>query len=293
MNVILEELSETAMRAVAMVRNSLTLIANDYLPKIFVAAVILFAGWLAAVVIRKVIVKLSRGLGLDIVGEKTGLRAFLTEREITYSPSGLLGLTFYWLILFSALITAFDFMGLATATSLLKSVYFYIPKLIAGIALIAIGIFLADWLGKFVTRLARLAHIPLHKMLGQTVRMAVIILTGINVLEFLGIASQSLVITVLAGGAILIAGAFLVFTVCARSTAGSILSRSLLRAELKEGDKIAFGAIQGEIEKIDIVRTRVRTARGRVLIPNVQLLEGTVEILDAHDNGRSQGASLG
>src|SRR5688500_12295642 len=81
---------------------------SSYLPQIIGAIIILVAGWLAAVILRKVTGKALRALGLDVVSERVGIMDILQRGGIIKRPSELLGWLLYWLILFSTLVATFN-----------------------------------------------------------------------------------------------------------------------------------------------------------------------------------------
>ncbi|MBU0710016.1 MAG: hypothetical protein KJ793_04810, partial [Candidatus Omnitrophica bacterium] len=46
-------------------------------PKIALAIVILLIGWISAVILKKIVSKLLKALGLDVISEKSGFKHFL------------------------------------------------------------------------------------------------------------------------------------------------------------------------------------------------------------------------
>ncbi|MBU4140977.1 MAG: hypothetical protein KKA80_03705, partial [Candidatus Omnitrophica bacterium] len=48
--------------------------ATEWAPKIALSVIILLIGWLCALLLKKIVTKLLKALGFDVVSEKTGLR---------------------------------------------------------------------------------------------------------------------------------------------------------------------------------------------------------------------------
>lgn len=53
--------------------------ATELGPKVTLAIIIFLVGWICAVLLKKIISKLLKALGLDVVSEKTGLKHFLEK----------------------------------------------------------------------------------------------------------------------------------------------------------------------------------------------------------------------
>ncbi|MBN3038119.1 MAG: hypothetical protein JW869_01720, partial [Candidatus Omnitrophica bacterium] len=162
-------------------------------PKIALALVILFVGWIFALLLKKIVSKLLKALGFDVLAEKTGLRHFLEKGGIANNPSSVAGSGFYWLIIFSALVMAFDTLELEAASQLIRQAVFYLPKIVVAIVLLIVGIFLSKFIDKFVEKSLHLANIPMYGLLGKTAGYIVIGLAAIAALEYLGVASAIII----------------------------------------------------------------------------------------------------
>ncbi|UCC96098.1 MAG: hypothetical protein JSW40_04920, partial [Candidatus Omnitrophota bacterium] len=136
--------------------------AMEFGPKIVISIIILLIGWICAVLIKKITAKLLKALGFDVLSDKFGAKGLLERGGIQRNSSSLIGLGFYWLIIFSTLIMIFNTLELPVASQLLKQVVLYIPKFIVALILLALGIFLSNFVGKLAGTSERLAKIPFH-----------------------------------------------------------------------------------------------------------------------------------
>lgn len=243
----------------------------ELMPKLMLAILIMLIGWVCAVLLKKIVSKLVRGLGFDAVSEKTGLKSFLEKGDIKRNPSYIIGLAFYWLIIFSTLVMVFNTLGLGVASNLLNQAVLYIPKIIVALILLAIGICLSQLADTFVTTTAHLAKIPFHHALGKLSHYAIIGLTIMMALEQLGVATAIVAHSFLILFGIVPLICALIFMIGGKDIIASILSRNFIIKKFKAGDKIAVDKVSGEIVSIDLVNTTIKSGNEEVIIPNAEL----------------------
>ncbi len=242
-------------------------------PKIALAIIIFLIGWICAVLLKKIVSKLFRALGFDVLSEKTGLKHFLEKGGIQKKPSSLVGLLFYWIIIFSALVMAFDALELNTASQLIQQTLSYIPKFVVALILLATGIFLSQFIGKLVEATSHVAGIHFYRALGKAARYLVMALAVMICLEYLGVAKTSLVI--IFGVVPLIT--CLLFITGGREIVSSILAGRILMEEYKQGDTIEFDSLSGQIKTMDLVVTKIAAKDGEIIIPNSELVKKIIK----------------
>jgi len=250
----------------------------EFLPKIALGVVILLAGWGAAILVRKVITKIVRALGLDVFTSKLGLRRFLEDREIRYPPSALLGWTIYWMIQLTALTIAFEEMGLTTASEYIQNALYYIPRLVVAVVLLGVGVFMSGLVGSFVDRLARVAHVPFHFVLGQAARYTLIGLAVANTLDYLHLASPEILLFGLTLVVVLGVVVLLVFLVCGQNLVASMLAQRFLMESISSGDQLTSADVSGTVRRIGIIDTELEVGSTLVYVPNRLLLEQIREL---------------
>ena len=248
----------------------------DIGPKIALSLIILLIGWICALLLKKIISKLLKAFGVDVLGEKAGMTNFLEKGGVHKKPSALIGLVFYWLIIFSALVMAFNSLELEVASKFLQQAVFYIPKLIVALLLLTIGIFISQFMGKFVQTSARLANIPFYSALDKAARYVIIGLAIMLALEYLGVTT-----TIIAQYGVIIFGVVpliisLILLVGGRDMISSALAGGLLRRIYTKGDAIEFDTVSGQIESIDFITTKVKTKEGEMIVPHFELVRKVV-----------------
>ncbi len=244
---------------------------TELIPKLMLAILIMLIGWVCAVLLKKIVSKVVRGFGFDAVSEKTGLKSFLEKGGIKRNPSYIIGLAFYWLIIFSTLVMVFNTLGLGVASHLLNQAVLYIPKIIVALILLAIGIYLSQLADTFVTTTAHLAKIPFYHALGKLSHYAIIGLAIMMALEQLGVATAIVThsFVILFGIIPLICA--LIFMIGGKDIIASILSRNFIIKKFKAGDKITVDKVSGEIVSIDLINTTIKSGNEEVIIPNAEL----------------------
>ena len=144
------------------------------MPKLIVSIMILLIGWICAVLIKKLVSKLLRSFGFDAVSEKTGIKSFLKRGGVERNASSIIGLIFYWVIIFTAFVMVFNTLKIEVASQLMSNIVLYIPKAVVALILLALGVYLSQLADKFVSTTAHLAKIPFHQALGKLDRKSVV-----------------------------------------------------------------------------------------------------------------------
>ncbi|RMH37057.1 MAG: hypothetical protein D6690_04025 [Nitrospirae bacterium] len=242
-----------------------------WMPKVFMAVLIVGGGWVIALLASKIVAKILRALGVDVIAERTGLVRFLERGGVHTRPSLLLGRGLYWVILFSALIMAFYAVEFRAGAELLERALRYIPRILVALAILALGVFLANFLGEFVRRSAQIADLPFASWLGYLTRFGVLLVSAVTAWEQLALAVTRFLEFLL--GALLVASllGILVFLIVGKDVIVGMLMGQAIRRELRPGDRILVDDLAGEIVSIDLVTTKLAVDDHLVYIPNARL----------------------
>ncbi|MDA3874919.1 MAG: hypothetical protein PF795_13295 [Kiritimatiellae bacterium] len=235
-------------------------------------------GWVVASMLRGLTSKMFRALGLDVIADRTRLRAFLVKNDIHRPPSLYLGWGIYVLVLYGTTVAAFDRMGLGTLADFLRHLASYLPRAAVVFLLLGLGIGLGRVAAALTARVSRLAGLPVPQVIGSAARGAVFLLSLFLSLNYLQWASQS----VLLGGFALVIGLGLgmaiLFTIAARGLTESLLNHPFLKTTYLPGDHIHCSVCRGKVVKVDAAATHVHTDEGLTIIPNRRLADLTVTV---------------
>jgi len=164
----------------------------------------------------------------------------------------------------------------------------YFTKLIAAIVILLIGVFVGRFVGNLLKKLLNELNtdkilkeeagvkVPIEDLFGNALKYLIYFAAIIMALNQLGLATTILyiiLIVILIVIIILIILAFKDFI--PNVTAGFFIHQ---KRNLKEGDKIKVGDVEGEILHINLVETKIKNKNGDVVfIPNSMLMKDKVK----------------
>lgn len=122
----------------------------SFLPKLFMAVVVLLVGWMLAKLARTGIIRLLTFLKFDKATEKSGLETFLKHADMDVSVAAILGNLIYWMIILVMIVTVANSLGLQMVADLFKNVVLYIPNVIVSILILVFGTILARFINRLV-----------------------------------------------------------------------------------------------------------------------------------------------
>jgi len=253
-----------------------SLAISSYMPQIIGALTILVAGWLVALLLRKVTGKGLRALGLDVVLERVGILDILQRGGIHKRPSELIGWLIYWLILFSTLMATFNVLGLDMASVLLQSIVTYIPHLLIALFLLGLGFFASRYIDTMVTATAAAFDLPAPNAWGRAAQGLILFITVVIALSELGISTRIANFTFLVLLAVAGIAAAIAFGLGTRRVVEPLAAGQSLRQWLHPGDVVRYDQHDGTIEMVGPTHVHIRTRQGIVAIPNAVMLDATI-----------------
>ncbi len=133
------------------------------LPDIIGAGLVLLLGWLGARIVRQIVGNLLSGLGVDRMGEETGISSALGDQKL----SQVIATIVYVLILIPVVIGALNALGASAisqpAAQMLTTLLAALPALFGAVLLIGIAYFVARIVGSFISNV--LTGIGFNKVL--------------------------------------------------------------------------------------------------------------------------------
>jgi len=173
---------------VAPVNEMLTKLVG-YLPTLIGTLIILTVGWMVAKTLRRVVNRGLKTIHFDKLADKAGISEILSKGGLKTSAIDVLSGLVYWLAIIMVLVMVVNALGLPQASSVLESLFAYIPNVIAALFVLVVGMFLANFVSGIVHTAAGNASLPKPEMLAVVSRWAIIIFAGMISLRELGIAT--------------------------------------------------------------------------------------------------------
>ncbi len=167
--------------------HSFTLIA-EFVPALFGALVILFAGYLLAKLIEKGSHRLLRRMHFNEVLDRGGVLEAVARSGTPVNPTRVVAAFLFWGVMFSVLLVAANAIGLESLAGVFSELLSYIPGIIAALVVVIVGIVL----GGFVEGLLRAAAGAVHgaAALARVGRWSVIVLAVFMALQEIGVATN-------------------------------------------------------------------------------------------------------
>jgi uncharacterized oligopeptide transporter (OPT) family protein len=169
-------------------QSSFSQVFGDIVPALLGALVILFAGYLLAKVLEKLIERFLRRIRLNRMLEKGGVMQAVERSGSHLNPIRVLANLVFWLVMFAVILVASQALGLESLANVFSELVSYIPSVIAAIVIILVGIVLGGFVGGLISASAGALHGG--RALARVGRGGVILLAIFMALQELGIATD-------------------------------------------------------------------------------------------------------
>ena len=198
-----------------------------FLPNLFFAIAIILLGWVICNVIKRIVVRVLKLCQFDILAERAGIKQILDRGGIRQSASDIVGLLVFWFLFLIAIVTTLETLNLSGATDTLHTIYLYIPKLVAALVTLILGLYFANFLESVTRTSCANAGLEQASSIGRAAYIAAAIFVVAGIFEILDIASEIVIWAfILVFGAACLALA-LAFGLGGRDVAGRFLERWL------------------------------------------------------------------
>ncbi|HSC97170.1 MAG TPA: hypothetical protein VLC73_19625 [Burkholderiales bacterium] len=196
-----------------------------FLPRLAIAVAVLIAGWLAAKVVRFAIVRGLRAINFNVLTERAGMDGFLAQGGIERDTTDIFGVLVYWLVIFAALVVAFNSLGLTYVTDLLGQVVLFVPKVLVALVILAFGAYFAAFVGGTVVTYCRNVGIQDADLLGKLAQYAIIVFVVLIALDQVSVGGEIIrqSFLIILGGIVLALA--LAFGIGGRDWAAGLLER--------------------------------------------------------------------
>jgi hypothetical protein len=161
---------------------------GEFVPALFGALVILFAGYLVAKVVEKGTARLLRRLRFNQLLERGGVLQAVERSGSHLNPAKVIANLLFWVVMFAVLLIAASAIGLDSLANVFTELMSYIPSVIAAIVIIILGIVLGGFVGGLI--MASAGGLHGGPWLARTGRGGVIVLAVFMALQELGIATD-------------------------------------------------------------------------------------------------------
>ena len=169
-------------------QTSFAQVFGELLPALGGAVVILFAGYLLAKVLEKLVERFLRRIRFNRMLERGGVMQAVERSGSHFNPIRVLSNLVFWLVMFAVILVAANALGLESLATVFSDLLRYIPSVIAAIVIILAGIVLGGFVGGLIAASTGALHGG--RALSRVGRGGVILLAVFMALQELGIATD-------------------------------------------------------------------------------------------------------
>lgn len=159
-----------------------------YVPALFGAMVILFAGYLLARLFEKGTEKVLRRIRFNQLLERGGVLDAVERAGSHVNPTRIAASIIFWFVMFTVMLVAANALGLQSLANVFSELVSYIPSVIAAIVIIIVGIVLGGFVGGLI--MASAGGLHGGPTLSRVGKAGVIVLAVFMALQELGVASE-------------------------------------------------------------------------------------------------------
>lgn len=252
----------------------------DALPSILAGITLIVLGLLLAWLARLLMVRFLRLVKFDSVQDKFKGGSLLQPLFKKRGPSQWIGKLVYWVVLLVFLVGATEALGLAVISAKIAEIIGYLPKLISGLAILAIGIYLANALRTLIHVGGPSIGLSASRLIGNIAFYVLLAIVGLTGLEQMGVnidLLKSNFIIILGGVALTLA---LSYGLGSRAVVANILSGFYAKRHLRPGQSVRIREYEGQILKFEGPSIVLLKKNGeQCVIPASWLSSESIEIL--------------
>lgn len=226
-----------------------------WLPRLVGFLAIVLVGYIVAKMVGGLATRLLQRGGFDRMLER-GAGGSLVMRVVDV-PSRLMGSLVFWLVFLGALSIAVDVLGIAALEDLVRSIWGYIPNVLAALVIFVVAGAIAGGIAAVVDR--TMGDTPTGGIVKTVAPVLVMAIALFMILDQLEIANTIVTITYAALVGAVALGMALAFGLGGRDVAGRLLETAYAKGEqVKEDVKrdVSKGMDRGKAE-LDEARTRI------------------------------------
>jgi len=158
-----------------------------YLPRVGGAIVIFIIGYIVALLVGRTVEFVLKEVGVDRLGESTGLADTLTMVGLPPRPSRLLGRLAYAIVLVATLVQTVDAIGLDQLSLALRELLLFVPHIVLAVLILLGGAIVGDLLGRAAAAAVNRANVLYHALIGTLVRILVLVMAVLLAMQQLTI----------------------------------------------------------------------------------------------------------
>ena len=244
------------------------------------ALFILLLGWLISKFISKGVTRLLRLVKFDVLAKKLRADELLEKANIKHSPSKLMGIFVYWILLLLVIISASDALGWMVVSQEVSKLLGLLPNVLVGIVLFVVGFRIASFVRDFIQGAASSMNIGTGKVIGAIVFYLLLILITLTALNQAGVDTGIITNNLMLILGAVLAAAAISYGFASKDVLANILAGFYGRRTFHTGQVIEVDGVRGEIVAEGSISVTLKTGAGEfIVVPAHTLITHKVKVL--------------
>ncbi|MGE0870917.1 MAG: mechanosensitive ion channel domain-containing protein [Kofleriaceae bacterium] len=246
---------------------------EDHVPAVALGVAVILLGYLVAIAFREIATRLLRRWSNRLVGvvermsHRRGVAMPIEHAEAESVVVSVTSRIVFWLAFTVFLAVATTAVGIPVVSTWLAGFATYLPRVLAAIAVLLLGVLAGHVARILVLSAAASAGVRYARTLAQSVHIFVIVIAAVIAIDELGIQVTFLIVL----GAIIVGavlgGIALAFGLGARHAVTNLVAAHYLTRSYRVGHRIRIDGFEGSIVAIEPTAVVLQTPEGRVSIP--------------------------
>ena len=249
-----------------------------FMPKLIAVIAVLIIGWLLIKIVSFLIKKALKFSKIDILADK--IKEIDIFKNVSIKPTIIVVKVVKWMVMLLMLIVISDILGLQMLTEGIASFIGYLPRLFSAIAILMIGIYIANIIKNAIQSLFKSLDLGGSNVIGNIVFFAIVVIVAITALNQAGIDTEMITSNL----TLILGSLLLAFTIAFGLGSKEIVQRLLFgfysRKNLNVGQKIKIGGIEGTIEAIDNIYLTLITDDGKFIFPIKEVNDTIIQVIE-------------
>ena len=241
-----------------------------FLPQLVRAIVLLIVGALLGLFLEAVGEAMLRRLGFDGFADKAGVTRVLRDasRDKDQKASTLAGSLIFWIVMLTFMGVAAEVLGLAVFGKMMAALAAFLPRLLGAALLLVLGLFLGQVARELIAGPTDREVSPSWwRQLDGGVQAVIVALTVMVALSLVGIDLKWVTWLVVINVAVVGLAIALALGVGFQGLARDLAAGLSLRAQLKVGQRLRVGEVEGRLLQLTTLYLVLQTADGLRSLP--------------------------
>jgi hypothetical protein len=244
----------------------------EFLPSILGAVVLLLVGWGVARLLRYATEKITEKTLVRLAHTRPMDTRIKQPQSYSAAPT-IASRLIFWIVMLFFILAAAEVLELEVISGVLTGVTTYLPRLLAGLLILFLGLWFGEATRAVLTRSSNRAGIEQGDILGRLGQGLVLLVVFSIAAGQIGIDNTVLVALVATLFGVVLGAIALAFAYGARTTIANMLAAQTIAQMYHTGDTIRIGNVEGKILRITRAGLILETHEGQALVPAKQFSE--------------------